>query len=394
MTNRDILISGAGIAGPTLAYWLLREGFTPTLIERAPSPRVGGYMIDFWGVGYDVAERMGLLPVLEQDGYRVERLRMVDANGRSIAGLDVRAFQSATNNRFVSLLRSDLARRILELIDGRVETIFGDTITELREDAAGVTVAFERSSSRRFDLVIGADGLHSATRALTFGGSGRHEIGLGYYAAAFTTDSYPEREEGAYISFSVPGRQIARYALRDGRSAFFFVFAHEAVLPTGHANEAAQRTILRQQFSGLGWECDDILARMDTASDLYFDVMAQVRLPTWSCGRVTLLGDAACCPSLLAGQGAALAMAGAYVLANALTVSHGDYQRAYDMYQREFKPFMDAKQRAAARNRWWFAPRTAAGLRLRDSAMRILALPYVGNFLIGRSLGDHFILPA
>jgi len=293
----------------------------------------------------------------------------------------------------VSLLRSDRARRILELIDGRVETIFGDTITELREDAAGVTVGFERNFYRRFDLVVGADGLHSGTRALMFGDGGRHEVGLGYYAAAYTTDCYPEREEGAYVSFSVPGRQIARYALRDGRSAFFFVFAHDAELPLGHANEAAQRAILRQQFSGLGWECDEILARMDTATDLYFDVMAQMRLPSWSCGRVTLLGDAAYCPSLLAGQGAALAMAGAYVLAKALAVARGDYQWAYDMYQRELKPFMDAKQRTAARNRWWFAPRTAAGIRFRNRAMRTLSLPYVGSFLIGRSLGDHFILP-
>ena len=391
MQNQSVLISGAGIAGPTLAYWLFQDGFDPTLVESAPALRTGGYMIDFWGVGYDVADRMGLLPALDRVGYRIRELKIVDATGRRIAGLDVSAFQSATHGRLVSLLRGDLAQQIYEPIASKVETIFGDSITSIVEDEHDALVTFEHAPARHVDLVVGADGLHSTVRRLAFEGANAHEMRLGYYTAAFTADAYPHRDEGAYVSFCVPGRQVARYALRDGRSAFFFVFAQEGDA-VEHDDESAQRAALHRTFAGIGWETDAILTALDAATDFYFDVVAQIRLDTWSRGRVVLLGDAAYCPSLLAGQGAALAMAGAYVLARELSISRGNYRSAFAAYQRQFKPFMDVKQRTVTGYRSWFAPRTAAGVWLRNQAVRFLALPGLGNFLLGRSFGDRFTL--
>ena len=393
MHNRTILISGAGIAGPTLAYWLLRHGFTPTIVEHAPAPRTGGYMIDFWGVGYDVAERMGLLPILHEDGYRLGEVRLLDASGKRIAGFDANLFQVASKGRFVSLLRGDLAHRIYELVDGEIETIFADSITALSEDAAGVTVSFEHAPPRRFDLVIGADGLHSAVRTLTFGNDARYEHDLGYYTAAFSAPGYPHRDEGAYVSYTVPGRQVARYALRDGRSAFFFVFAERERLAVGHHDVTAQKAVLRDRYAGAGWECDEILRAMECADDLYFDAVAQTRMTDWSRGRVALIGDAAYCPSLLAGQGSAFAMAGAYVLAHALAESGGDHGVAFKEYQREFKPFIDDKQHAAARFGWWFAPRSQASLWLRNVTTNLMRLPLLADRLAARSFGDRFELP-
>jgi 2-polyprenyl-6-methoxyphenol hydroxylase-like FAD-dependent oxidoreductase len=392
VNNRRVLISGVGIAGPTLAYWLVQHGFAPTLVERAPAFRTGGYMIDFWGVGYDVAERMGLRPTLDRVGYHIRELKIVNAEGRRIVGLDVSRFQSATRGRFVSLLRDDLAREIYSLIAPGVETIFGDTIAAVRENGKGSLVMFKHAPSRRFDLVIAADGLHSPLRSLVSGDAAGCEVDLGYYTAAFTTHAYPHRDDDAYVSFSAPGRQVARYALRGGRTAFFFVFAREDLMPVALDAEPAQRVALHKAFAGLGWECDEILPTLDRATDFYFDVVAQVRLPSWSRGRLALLGDAAYCPSLLSGQGAAFAMTGAYLLAHELARAGGDYPIAFDAYQRRFKPFIDAKQHAAAGYRWWFAPRTPGGVWLRNRAMQALSIPGLGSLLVGRSLSDRLVL--
>lgn len=394
MQNRNVIISGAGIAGPTLAYWLRRHGFSPTIVERAPAPRTGGYMIDFWGVGYDVAEQMDLLPTLRRVGYRLDELCIVDHRGRRIAGFHVDALQSATKGRYLSMMRSDLAHALYALVAKDVEFIFGDSIARLDEDDAGVTVTFEHHPPRRFDLVVGADGLHSVVRTLTFGPEARFEKYLGYYTAAFSAPGYPHRDEGAYVSYAVPKRQLARYALRENRSAFFMIFAQDQVLGLGHDDVAAQRRILRETFSGIGWEADEILAAMESADDLYFDAVAQTRLSSWSRGRVALLGDAAYCPSLLAGQGSALAMAGAQVLAHELAAANGDHRAAFAAYERRFKPFIDAKQKSAERFGGWFAPRTRFALTLRNLATKALAFPWIGDRLVVRSLGDQFELPA
>ena len=389
-----MLISGAGIAGPTLAWWLLRNGFVPTVVEKAPAPRTGGYMIDFWGVGYEVAARMGLIPALERVGYRMEEVRIVDALGHRVAGFDAGAFRAATNGRYLSLLRSDLAQAIYSMIAGDVETIFGASVIALEGDADGVTVIFDAVQPRRFDLVVGAGGLHSVVRALTFGPEREFEKYLGYYTAAFTAAHYPHRDEGVYVSYTVPGRQIARYALRDDRSAFFLILAADQAFGDVSHDAQAQREALRRAFGGLGWETGEIMAALDTADDLYFDAVAQVRLPCWSRERVVLLGDAAYCPSLLAGQGSAFAMAGAYVLADELATADGDHRAAFGAYEQRFRPFVDAKQKAAKRFGGWFAPRTRGALRLRNLVARTIDIPWLGERLLARSLGDRFDLDA
>ena len=305
-----ILISGAGIAGPTLAYWLLEHGHEPVIVEHAPAFRDGGYMIDFWGPGYTVAERMGVLPRLEEIGYKIEEMKFVGRKGEINSSLDVNVIYRSLGDRFFSLPRGDLAQTIFETVSDKIEVMFGDSITSLQDDEDGVEVTFKNSANRRFDIVVGCDGLHSAVRRIRFGPEEQFEKYLGYYVASFITDGYPHRDTKSYSSFSAPGCQISRYALRGGRTAFLFVFTQEKKFPNQFCDESA-KIILSARFRDSGWiETPEILARLEAATDLYFDAVSQIRMPCWSKGRVALVGDAAHCPSLLAGEGASFAMAG------------------------------------------------------------------------------------
>ena len=388
---RSILISGIGIAGATMAYWLGKYGFTPTLVECAPRFRDGGYVVDFWGRGYDIAERMGLVPGLKDEGYDIRELRIVDARGRRISGFGVEVFRKLTAGRYVSIARSGLAQLIYHAVGNNVETIFGDTITHIVQDDAGAYVEFERSPARRFDIVIGADGLHSAVRRIIFANEDRFEKYLGYYVAAFKVDDYPYRDESIYVSYCLPGKQVARFAMRDGRTLFLFVFASDRRARLHDL--AAQKAVLHGEFAGAGWECPLILAAMDDCNEIYFDSASQIRMDAWSRGRVALIGDAAFCPSLLAGQGAALAMIAAYVLAGELSGAEPAPEPAFRRYEQRLRPFMTEKQKAAERFAGSFAPKTRFGLLLRNQITRALALPYVADIALGPIVHDRLDLP-
>jgi 2-polyprenyl-6-methoxyphenol hydroxylase-like FAD-dependent oxidoreductase len=389
----SVLISGVGIAGPTLAYWLSEWGCRPTLIEQAPAPRTDGYIIDFWGLGYDIAERMGLLPALMGQDYQVRELRFVDDRGRRVGGFGVDVFRALTGGRYVSLPRSELAKLIFDRTDGRCETIFGDSITGLVESGDAVDVTFERSASRRFDLVIGADGLHSTVRGLVFGSEAKFQNYLGYMFAAFEAEGYRPRDENAYIAYGVPGKQAARFAMRDGRTLFLLVFAADHPLHLEAGGKAAQKKALHDAFSGAGWECSKILAALDACDALYIDPVCQIRMESWSRGRVALVGDAAFAPSLLAGQGAALAMIAAYVLAGELARNDANPEIAFQRYEQRLRGFMTAKQNAAKGFARSFAPKTRLGLCFRNQVMKAFAIPGLARAVIGPGLLDRIDLP-
>jgi 2-polyprenyl-6-methoxyphenol hydroxylase-like FAD-dependent oxidoreductase len=394
MSQQTVLVSGAGIAGPTIAYWLLRRGFTPVLIERAPRFREGGYMIDFWGVGFDVAERMGLIPALRRAGYLIDRIKFVAKDGRQRSGLGGNAFQRTLGDRFLSIQRGDLAHAIYHMIENDVEAIFGDSIAAIRQNQDCVKVTFEHGRPRAFDLVIGADGLHSAVRTALFGPLEKFEHYLGYYAASFLTSDYPWRDEHTYMSYAAPGRQISRYALREDRTAFFFVFASQEKLTSPAHDLSTQKQILRQTFGREPWiEWPEIVRRLDACNDLYFDAVSQVTLPCWSQGRAALIGDAAYCPSLLAGEGTAFAMAGAYILVGELDRAGGDYAHAFAAYERSFRPFIERKQKSARAFASSFTPKSRFGLFVRDQVLRLSAIPAVADWLMRRYVADGFLLP-
>jgi 2-polyprenyl-6-methoxyphenol hydroxylase-like FAD-dependent oxidoreductase len=374
-----------------LAFWLKAAGFAPTLVERSPALRGGGYVIDFWGLGYDIAERMGLQADIRRIGYHVRELRVVNGAGRRVAGFGTGVFDSLTGGRYVTLPRSGLSRLIFERIERDSEALFDEEIVALDERNDHVAVRLQHGGERRFDLVIGADGLHSAVRRLAFGPQQQFEKHLGYVVAAFEAEGYTPRDEDVYVMYGAPGRMLGRVTLRENKTLFLFVFAH--ALGNTLPDPAAQKALLRAHYNDGGWECRRILDALDRADDVYFDRVSQIRMPCWSKGRIALVGDAAFCVSLLAGQGSALAMLGAYVLAGELAKADGDYASAFRTYESYLRDFIDGKQKGAERFAAAFAPRTRFGLFFRNQVLNLASIPGLARLMLGRDLVDKLQLP-
>lgn len=386
-----IAINGAGIAGPALAYWLLHHGHEPVLIEKASAPRTGGYVIDFWGAGYDIAEKMGILPRLLDLGYQVGEVRFVDADGRKSGGFSTDVFTRMTGGRFTSLQRSDLAATIYSAVEGKVETVFGDGIASIEEAADRVHVGFDHAAPRDFDLVIGADGLHSRVRSLTFGREAGFERFLGYHVAAFELTGYRPRDELTYVSQALAGRQVSRFSKRDDRTLFMFCYREKKPAPVPE-DDAGRRAALRREFADMKWEVPAVLDAMDDVENIYFDRVSQIEMPRWTKGRAALIGDAAACVSLLAGEGCGLAMTEAYVLAGEIGRAGDDHAAAFARYEERMRPFLAAKQATARKFASSFVPGTDFGVAFRNWMMRLMVIPPVANFLVG-DLNDNIDLP-
>lgn len=388
-----IAINGVGIAGPALAYWLHRSGHDVVLVEQSPQLRSGGYVVDFWGVGYDIAERMGLLPRIRELGYQLREVRFVDRGGRKVGGFPTDVMDAATGGRFTSLKRSDISACIYDALNGEVETLFGDSIAAVDDNGDRARITFDHAEPREVDLIIGADGLHSRIRDIVFSPGADSEVPLGYHVAAFEAAGYRPRDELVYVTHGAPGRQISRFAMRDDRTLFLFVFRDEYLGGRSPATNDQRKAAVRDAYRGLGWETATILREMDDVGDLYFDSVSQTRLDRWTKGRVALVGDAAACVSLLAGEGTGLAIAEAYVLAGELQRASGNHATAFARYEELMMPFIRRKQDSAAKFASSFAPKTAAGLAFRNVVTRLLRIPLVADKVIGRDLRDDIVLP-
>ena len=389
-----IIINGVGIAGSTLAYWLRKAGHEVLLVEAAPELRRGGYVIDFGLVGYDIAEKMGLIPRLRELGYQVKEMRYVDREGRTSSSIAVDALTRLTRGRYITLRRSDLAATIFGALEGSVETIFGDSVASIDEADGCVRVGFEHAPPREADLVLGADGLHSRVRQLAFGPDTGVEVSLGYHVAAFEVEGYRPRDELVYLGYGVPGRQIYRFSMREDKTLVLFIFRDEYLPADRPANDEERKSLLTKVYADVGWECPRILAALPSVESIYFDRASQIRLDRWTKGRTALVGDAAACVSLMAGEGSSLAMAEAYMLAGEVRNCGGDYGAAFARYEQQLMPFLKRKQLSVAKTAASLAPKTALGIRFRNLAVRLVRrLPFVMDFFIGRQLRDQVQLP-
>ncbi|MFI9051560.1 FAD-dependent monooxygenase [Streptomyces sp. NPDC053427] len=340
MKNTNVLISGSSVAGPALAHWLHQYGFHPTIVERAPALRDGGYAVDFRGEAHlSVLRRMGLLGDIESARTGMGSLSYVNSAGKPQAELPADLFAGD-----LEILRGDLARILYDATEKHTEYLFGDSITSLTEDAEGVTVTFERSAPRRFDLVIGADGLHSATRRLTFGPEEQFVKHLGVHCAIFTTANHLGLDHTGH-AYRTAGKLAAMYSARHNSEAKAVFYFASPLLDLDRRDVARQQAILAEQFAGTGWECDRLLQDMRYAPDFYFDSVGQVRMDSWSRGRVALVGDAAYCPSSLSGMGTGLALVGAYILAGELAAAHGDHRVAFARYEDELREYAEGCQK-------------------------------------------------
>jgi 2-polyprenyl-6-methoxyphenol hydroxylase-like FAD-dependent oxidoreductase len=391
MENKNILISGAGIAGTTLAFWLKKFGFNPTIIEIAPKLREGGYAIDFMGAGYDVAEKMGIIPLLEKADINVSKVGFVDTNNNEKGSMNYAKIKKLMNNRAFTLLRSDLAKVIYENLNNEVEIIFGDAIEKVEQTKENIIVTFRSGKSRSFDLLVGADGLHSVVRNLTFGSEEQFEKYYGYYTSSFTLENYSPKNR-AFLMCNVPGKQAALYAYSDKKTATFFVFASPDKLKYDHHDVNKQKQILKDEFMNMGWRCPEILSRIDSSPDFYFDSISQIKMDNWSKGRVTLVGDACDCPSLLSGKGSTLAMTGAYILAGELKHANGNYEIAFKNYEDLFKPFISKKQRSAQGFAKSFVPKSNFGIWVRNQALKLMSLSFISKLYLNQFMDKELTM--
>ncbi|MFG1708328.1 FAD-dependent monooxygenase [Nonomuraea sp. M3C6] len=340
MTNTNILISGASIAGTATAYWLRRHGYTVTVVERAPAIREGGYKVDMRGAALEVIERMGLLEAARARSTDMRIATHYDAKGRAVATMDADLFGGRMGDD-VEIMRGDLNELLYDLTREDVEYIFDDSITGIAEDG---TVTFERSESRTFDLVIGADGAHSNTRRIAFGEESQYARDLGYYVSICTVPNTLglDREEAVHAA---PGRTVNVYSTRQDTSAKALFMWSSEPLAYDHRDTAGQKELVARAMAGTDWEVPALLDAMRGAKDFYFDSISQIHMDRWSNGRVVLVGDAGYCASPASGQGTSVALVGAYVLAGELAAGGG-----LDGYEREMRAFVDANQALAPAN--------------------------------------------
>ncbi|MEU8782251.1 FAD-dependent monooxygenase [Streptomyces sp. NPDC048637] len=414
---RTVLISGASIAGPALAHWLHRYGFAVTVVERAPELRTGGYKVDIRGAAIEVAERMGILEDIQRASTDMRTGAYVNDDGKRIATLPAGIF-SARVGRDDEIMRGDLARILYERTRADVEYVFGDSITSLTERSGdrqygrhdgrqghndrrhhehhkrqedqegqeghgpggtgGVAVTFEHGAPRRFDLVVGADGLHSNVRRLTFGPEEQFVRHLGAYIAAFSVPNELglDREE---LYHAVPGKLICIYSSAGDPAAKGLLSFRSPRLAYDHRNRTEQLALLKEAFKEVGvspsagWtEVPRLLEAAREADDFYFDGLQLIEMDRWSRGRVVLLGDAAHCASPASGQGTGMALVGAYVLAGELAAAGRDPEEAFGRYEKEMRGYVAVNHALAAKFAGEMTADTWRQIRFRHLMMRIL----------------------
>lgn len=368
----SVLVSGAAIAGPALAFWLHRYGFTVTVIEKSTGVRDGGYPIDVRGTAVEVARRMGISAQLQRAHIDTRRVTFLHADGSRAAIVHPQAVAGGVDGHDLEVPRGALTHALYTAVRDKVEFVFDDSIDSLTEDEHGVDVTFRSGAQRSFDLVVGADGMHSRTRVLAFGPEPDYLRYLGYCFSICTMPNTFGLSREALI-WNTPGRAAALYATGDGGDVHaLLTFTHVISPDRAPRDPEIQDELIATVFGEDGWEVQTIVDAMRRAPDRFFDTVSQIHMPQWSSGRVALVGDAAYAPSFLTGQGSSLALVGAYLLAHSLA-AHDDHHTAFTEYERAGRGFVELNQAQIATGEAALFPATSQALEARNRRLRSLA---------------------
>jgi 2-polyprenyl-6-methoxyphenol hydroxylase-like FAD-dependent oxidoreductase len=372
-----VLVSGGGVAGLTCAYWLDRAGHTPVVVERAPAGPLGGYGIDFSGTGYEIARRMGILERLADRPLRSDSIAYVAASGRVTGRLDRPLTEKVLRGPYLALMHTTLEAVLADAIQDRMEVRHRQSIAEVHQDAGGVGVTFADGAREDFDVLVGADGVHSRTRELVFGAESRWARHLGFTMACYPVPDIAGLAD-VRTHFAEPGRQTVLYPTDAiGTSIALFLYRDRS---PDHIPRTQRAARLRTIYAGSGWHTPELLAQAPTG-ELFMDTLTQIELPHWSTGRVALIGDACGALTLASAQGASLAMAGGFLLAEALGAHPEDCATAFAAYEARLRPVVVARQRRTRSFARSLVPATRAGhgvqrlitrLLLRDSLVPLL----------------------
>jgi 2-polyprenyl-6-methoxyphenol hydroxylase-like FAD-dependent oxidoreductase len=364
--DRKVLISGASFAGLSCAHWMSQLGCDVTVVEIGPGLRTGGTAVDIRGNTVDIVKRMGILEQIRANRLGLRRWEFKNADDRTERALVLRAEGDPPREDEFEIERNVLLNILLEAVKDRCEIVFGDNIAGLVETTGGVDVTFRKGGRRSFGLVLGCDGMHSGVRKLWFGEEAQYTHFLQQYFSIAIVDTLLIERDTAQI-FNVPGKAVMLNAYKD-KTDIILGFVCEREIAYDRRDEAQQRRIMAEQFAGLGWRTAEVLRAMADSNNFYFDKLCQIRMPSWSRGRVALVGDAAFCASPAAGMGGSLAIDGAAALGEAMRAAGGDPARAFRLYDEQFRPFVDEVQAEAVRvGLETLVPRTEEAIRARNA---------------------------
>ena len=364
MSNKKILISGAGVGGLTVAYFLKQKGFDPVIIEKASSLRDGGYMIDFFSSGISVAEKMGIIDQLKEKDHHSNIIIQQNEKGKKQFILNMSGFRESVKGKLFNFLRTDLVDVLYEKVKENVEIRFSTSIQSIIQDVDKVTVTFEDGKQETFDLLVGADGLRSNVRTKVYAPEKIEELYLDYCVCALEHNVPTNLNKGEVISMLCPKRQIMTYDTGNGVSNSLFVFKSPL---QKHLTTQEEIDILKAEFVEFASPVSEIINEASKKDKLFFDQVTQIRIhDKWHKNRVVLIGDAAFCITLLSGQGSSMAMTAAFVLSEQLEKHRDDYKTAFTEYEKSLRPMIEKMQKKAVKNAKTYVPTSKFNLLVRN----------------------------
>ncbi|KAA0022987.1 FAD-dependent monooxygenase [Antrihabitans cavernicola] len=396
-TPLNVLVCGGGIAGNAVALQLIRAGIRTTVVERSAGPRPGGQAVDLRGPSRKVAQRMGLMPGVRARQLDERGMSYVDGQGREFARMSMEMLDGKGPVADIEITRGDLNQVLLDQIDaaGGVDYRYGEWVGAVRQNDDGMDVTFASGANGRFDLVIGADGVHSALRGMVFGPEEQFATNLGGYMSFFTIPTPENIQQGWLSMHTVPNASVAIRADYDPSTSKAVITVRAPADPTLRRDVDAQRRLIREHLATARWEAPTVLDAMNSADDFYFDELARVDMPSLSKGSATLLGDAGYCGSPLTGQGTAMALVGAYVLAGEIAADPDDVAAALARYEEAVRPLLATAQEVPGGGVKFMLPKTSFGVRIGRVAMRVMTSRPMRPLLVKMMTDtDDYTLPS